>query len=175
MEDYVILVDPLNQEVGRMEKLEAHEKGVLHRAFSVFLFNAEGQTLLQQRAASKYHSPLLWTNTVCSHQRAGESNSEAARRRLREELGLDAENVNLEDVFSFVYKASFDNGLTEHELDHVLVGRITSYDGGWDPAEVESVRWATMEEIGSEMDQNPENFTAWFRIIFNEYRNRLSI
>ena len=175
MEDYVILVDPLNQEVGRMEKLEAHEKGVLHRAFSVFLFNAEGQTLLQQRAATKYHSPLLWTNTVCSHQRAGESNSEAARRRLGEELGLESANLDLEDVFSFVYKASFDNGLTEHELDHVLVGRITDYDSGWDPAEVESVRWATLEEIGLEMDQSPENFTAWFRIIFNEYRNRLSL
>jgi isopentenyl-diphosphate delta-isomerase len=175
MEEYVILVDPLNQEVGRMEKLEAHEKGVLHRAFSVFLFNAEGKTLLQQRAASKYHSPLLWTNTVCSHQRAGESNSEAARRRLFEELGIDSPIVDLEDVFSFVYKATFDNGLTEHELDHVLVGKLTRYDGGWDPAEVESVRWATLEEIGLEMDQNPENFTAWFRIIFNEYRNRLSL
>jgi isopentenyl-diphosphate delta-isomerase len=175
MEEYVILVDPQNREVGRMEKLEAHEKGVLHRAFSVFLFNAQGQTLLQQRAASKYHSPLLWTNTVCSHQRAGESNGDAARRRLREELGLDSRNLDLEDVFSFVYKATFDNGLTEHELDHVLVGKISSYNEEWDPAEVESVRWATLEEIALEMDQNPEHFTAWFRIIFNEYRNRLSL
>ena len=175
MEEYVILVDPQNREVGRMEKLEAHEKGILHRAFSVFLFNAQGQTLLQQRAASKYHSPLLWTNTVCSHQRAGESNGDAARRRLREELGLDSRDLDLEDVFSFVYKATFDNGLTEHELDHVLVGKISSYTEEWDPEEVESVRWATLEEIALEMDQNPEHFTAWFRIIFNEYRNRLSL
>ena len=175
MEEYVILVDPQNREVGRMEKLEAHEKGVLHRAFSVFLFNSKGQTLLQQRAASKYHSPLLWTNTVCSHQRAGESNGDAARRRLREELGLDSRDLDLEDVFSFVYKATFDNGLTEHELDHVLVGKISSYTEEWDPAEVESVRWATLEEIALEMEQNPEHFTAWFRIIFNEYRNRLSL
>jgi isopentenyl-diphosphate delta-isomerase len=175
MEEYVILVDPQNREVGRMEKLEAHEKGILHRAFSVFLFNAQGQTLLQQRAASKYHSPLLWTNTVCSHQRAGESNGDAARRRLREELGLDSRDLDLEDVFSFVYKATFDNGLTEHELDHVLVGKISSYTEEWDPEEVESVRWATLEEIALEMDQNPEHFTAWFRIIFNAYRNRLSL
>ncbi len=175
MDEYVILVDPQNREVGRMEKLEAHEKGILHRAFSVFLFNAQGQTLLQQRAASKYHSPLLWTNTVCSHQRAGESNGDAARRRLREELGLDSRDLDLEDVFSFVYKATFDNGLTEHELDHVLVGKISSYTEEWDPEEVESVRWATLEEIALEMDQNPEHFTAWFRIIFNAYRNRLSL
>lgn len=173
MEDYVILVDPHNQEVGRMEKLEAHEKGILHRAFSVFLFNDQGQTLLQQRAASKYHSPLLWTNTVCSHQRAGESNETAATRRLREELGLDLEASDLENAFSFVYKASFDNGLTEHELDHVLVGKIDGYAGGWDPEEVEAVRWATLEEIAAEMALHPEYFTAWFRIIFNEYRNRL--
>jgi isopentenyl-diphosphate delta-isomerase len=175
MEEYVILVDPNNTEVGRMEKLEAHEKGILHRAFSVFLFNAAGQTLLQQRAATKYHSPLLWTNTVCSHQRAGESNVAAAQRRLLEELGIDASYLELEDVFSFVYKATFENGLTEHELDHVLVGKISHYTEKWDPAEVESTRWATLEEIAVEMDENPENFTAWFRIIFNEYRNRLAL
>ena len=175
MEEYVILVDSQDREVGRMEKLEAHEKGILHRAFSVFLFNEQGQTLMQQRAATKYHSPLLWTNTVCSHQRLGESNIDAARRRLREELGLETANLALDEAFSFVYKASFDNGLTEHELDHVLVGKIVDYTGTWDPSEVESVRWSSLEEIAQEMAHNPEHYTAWFRIIFNEYRNRLSL
>jgi isopentenyl-diphosphate delta-isomerase len=131
MKEYVILVDPTDQPVGRMEKMEAHEKGILHRAFSVFLFNEKGETLLQQRASTKYHSPLLWTNTCCSHQRDGESNAQAASRRLREELGIELAPDRLNDVFSFVYRAEFDNGLTEHELDHVLVGSLPTYSAGW--------------------------------------------
>jgi isopentenyl-diphosphate Delta-isomerase len=108
MKEYVILVNPTDQPVGRMEKMEAHEKGILHRAFSVFLFNDKGQTLLQQRASSKYHSPLLWTNTCCSHQRDGESNGQAASRRLQEELGIELAADRFNDVFSFVYRAEFD-------------------------------------------------------------------
>lgn len=174
MKEYVILVDPTDQPVGRMEKMEAHEKGILHRAFSVFLFNEKGETLLQQRASTKYHSPLLWTNTCCSHQRDGESNAQAASRRLREELGIELAPDRLNDVFSFVYRAEFDNGLTEHELDHVLVGSLPTYSARWNPDEVEGVRWATVEEIKNEMEQHPAQFTAWFRIIFNEYANRIA-
>ena len=174
MKEYVILVDPTDQPVGRMEKMEAHEKGILHRAFSVFLFNEKGETLLQQRASTKYHSPLLWTNTCCSHQRDGESNAQAASRRLREELAIEVAPDRLNDVFSFIYRAEFDNGLTEHELDHVLVGTLPTYLGSWNPDEVEGVRWATVEEIKNEMDQHPAQFTAWFRIIFNEYANRIA-
>lgn len=174
MKDYVILVNQADQPVGRMEKMEAHEKGILHRAFSVFLFNSKGETLLQQRASSKYHSPLLWTNTCCSHQREGESNGQAASRRLQEELGIVIASEQLNNTFSFVYRAEFDNGLTEHELDHVLVGSLSTYSGGWDPDEVASVRWATLEDIKSEMEVHPEHFTVWFRIIFNEYANRIA-
>ena len=119
MEELVVLVDEKNNQLGLMPKMEAHEKAVLHRAFSVFVFNEKGELMLQQRAASKYHSPLLWTNTCCSHQREGESNVEAGRRRLQEEMGF---TTDLKEVFSFIYKAPFDNGLTEHELDFVLIG-----------------------------------------------------
>ncbi len=117
--EHVILVDAEDHELGTMEKIEAHEKAVLHRAFSVFIFNDSGELMLQQRAAHKYHSPLLWTNTCCSHQRLGESNIEAGKRRLREEMGFE---VDLDEKFHFIYKAEFDNGLTEHELDHVMLG-----------------------------------------------------
>ena len=119
MEEFVILVDEKDNQLGLMPKMEAHEKAVLHRAFSVFIFNSKGELMLQQRAAHKYHSPLLWTNTCCSHQRDGETNIEAGERRLVEEMGF---KTNLKEIFSFVYKAPFDNGLTEHELDHVMVG-----------------------------------------------------
>lgn len=120
MIEYVILVNENDQQIGLMEKIEAHEKAALHRAFSVFIFNKKGELMLQQRAASKYHSPLLWTNTCCSHQRNGESNLEAGRRRLQEEMGFVTE---ITEVFSFIYKAPFDNGLTEHEFDHVMIGK----------------------------------------------------
>ncbi|PHO01659.1 isopentenyl-diphosphate delta-isomerase, partial [Rhodobacteraceae bacterium 4F10] len=121
MKEQVILVDQQDNPIGLMEKIEAHEKALLHRAFSVFVFNDKNELMLQQRAAEKYHSPLLWTNTCCSHQRDGESNIEAGKRRLQEEMGFSCE---LEEVFSFIYKAPFDNGLTEHEYDHVMIGRF---------------------------------------------------
>lgn len=169
----VILVNSADEPIGRMEKFEAHQRGLLHRAFSVFLFNERGETLLQQRAAGKYHSPLLWTNSCCSHQREGESNLEAATRRLHEELGIEPSQIfDLKDSFNFIYRAEFDNGLTEHELDHVILGR---FDGAvvLNAEEVEAVRWISMADLAREMDAHPEQFTAWFQIIFREYQSHL--
>ncbi|NNC69524.1 MAG: isopentenyl-diphosphate Delta-isomerase [Flavobacteriaceae bacterium] len=169
IEEQVILVNENDEQIGLMPKLEAHEKALLHRAFSVFVYNSEGKLLLQQRASHKYHSPLLWTNTCCSHQRDGESNLEAGRRRLHEEMGF---NCELKELFSFIYKAPFDNGLTEHELDHVMVGE---FDG--EPSinenEVESYKWMTLEEVKNDIKSRPEHYTEWFKIIFKEYYQRL--
>lgn len=168
-EEQVILVDTQDNPIGLMPKMEAHEKAVLHRAFSVFVFNKKGELMLQQRAASKYHSPLLWTNTCCSHQRDGESSLEAGKRRLQEEMGFVCE---LEEVFWFVYKAPFDNGLTEHELDHVMVGY---YEGqpNINKDEVEDFKWMTLEAVKADMEQNPDAYTAWFQIIFKESYHKL--
>ena len=164
MEEHVILVDEQDNQLGLMPKMEAHEKAVLHRAFSVFIFNSDGDLMLQQRAAHKYHSPLLWTNTCCSHQRDGESNIEAGKRRLLEEMGFSTE---LKEVFSFIYKAPFDNGLTEHELDHVMVGY---FDGvpEVNPEEVASFKWMSLEAIKEDIELHPNLYTAWFKIIFKE-------
>ena len=164
MEENVILVDEQDNQLGLMPKMEAHEKAVLHRAFSVFIFNSKGKLMLQQRAAHKYHSPLLWTNTCCSHQRNGESNIEAGKRRLVEEMGFE---TNLKEVFSFVYKAPFDNGLTEHELDHVMVG---NFDGlpEINHEEVASYKWMTLDAIKEDIELHPNLYTAWFKIIFKE-------
>ena len=173
MPEYVILVTPDDQPVGRMEKMEAHRKGVLHRAFSVFLFNEKGETLLQQRAADKYHSPLLWTNTCCSHPREGESVVEAANRRVCEELGISPASItNLHSDFHFVYRAEFDNGLIEHELDHVLVGR---YEGHCqlNPKEVAAVKWMAMDTLFRDVEEHPDQYTAWFKIILAEYAKHL--
>ncbi len=148
-----------------MPKMEAHEKAVLHRAFSVFVLNAEGQLMLQQRAAEKYHSPLLWTNTCCSHQRIGETNIEAGKRRLREEMGFEAE---LKDLFSFIYQAPFDNGLTEHELDHVLLGTYSG-EPRVNPDEVAAWKWMGLEEVRADLRAHPNNYTAWFRIVFERF------
>jgi isopentenyl-diphosphate delta-isomerase len=148
-----------------MPKMEAHQKAVLHRAFSVFVMNDKGQLLLQQRAASKYHSPLLWANTCCSHQRDGESNLDAGKRRLQEEMGFVTE---LKEVFSFIYKAPFDNGLTEHELDHVMLG---AYNAApiINKNEVESFKWMKPEDVKQDMLEKPEIYTAWFKIIFEKF------
>lgn len=168
-EENVILVDRQDNQIGLMPKLEAHEKALLHRAFSVFVFNDKGELMLQQRAAHKYHSPLLWTNTCCSHQRAGETNIQAGRRRLREEMGFECE---LEDTFWFIYKAPFDNGLTEHELDHVLIGYYDD-DPEINPEEVNDFQWISLDDLTRDMEENSEKYTVWFKIIFNEYRQRL--
>ena len=170
MEEHVILVDEQDNQLGLMPKMEAHEKAVLHRAFSVFIFNSDGDLMLQQRAAHKYHSPLLWTNTCCSHQRDGESNIEAGKRRLLEEMGFSTE---LKEVFSFIYKAPFDNGLTEHELDHVMIGY---FDGvpEVNPEEVASFKWMSLEAIKEDIVLHPNLYTAWFKIIFKESYSKLS-
>ena len=167
IEEQVILVDNHDNQIGLMPKMEAHEKAVLHRAFSVFAFNDYGELLLQQRAADKYHSPLQWTNTCCSHQRDGESNIEAGKRRLQEEMGFTCE---LSEVFSFVYKAPFDNGLTEHELDHVMIGKFNGVPEV-NPEEVESYMWMSLEEVKVDMEMDQSKYTVWFRIIFDKYYN----
>ena len=170
VEEQVILVDVNDNQIGLMAKMEAHEKALLHRAFSVFTFNDKGELLLQQRAADKYHSPLLWTNTCCSHQRNGETSLEAGKRRLQEEMGFTCE---LEEVFSFIYKAPFDNGLTEHELDHVLIGKYNN-NPIINPEEVESFKWMTLEAVKTDMENQPEIYTEWFKIIFKESYSKLT-
>ena len=164
MKEQVILVDAQDNQIGLMEKIEAHEKALLHRAFSVFVFNDKKELMLQQRAADKYHSPLLWTNTCCSHQRNGETNLAAGKRRLQEEMGFVCD---LKEVFSFIYKAPFDNGLTEHELDHVMVGCFNEQPN-INKEEVESYKWMTLEAVKKDIEDKPEIYTAWFKIIFKE-------
>jgi isopentenyl-diphosphate delta-isomerase len=165
VEEKVILVNEHDEVLGLMEKMKAHQTGVLHRAFSVFVINHRNELLLQQRARTKYHSGGLWTNTCCSHQRESESNEEAAHRRLREEMGFDCE---LEHLFSFVYRAELDQGLTEHELDHVFLGR---WDGIPDinTDEVEHYKWMNVVSIGKDIDANPNMYTEWFKIIYNRF------
>ena len=145
--EYVILVDENDQEIGSMEKQEAHEKGLLHRAFSVFVFNENKELLLQQRALTKYHSAGLWTNTCCSHPRIGETIEQAAHRRLTEEMGFDCELIT---KTSFIYKAAFENGLTEHEFDHVLVGNFNG-EISFNPTEVKNFKWINLEELQIEL------------------------
>ncbi len=163
MEEFVILVDENDLETGVMEKMQAHREAVLHRAFSVFIFNPDGKLMLQQRAFSKYHSPGLWTNTCCSHPRPGETTSDAAHRRMMEEMGFDCE---FHEVFSFVYKAAFDNDLTEHEYDHVFIGTSGSLPV-LNTEEAAAYRFASIPEIRKEMTADPDKFTIWFRIAFD--------
>jgi len=169
-EENVILVDENDNQIGTMPKMEAHEKARLHRAFSVFVMNEKGETMLQQRAADKYHSPLLWTNTCCSHQRVGESNIEAGQRRLQEEMGFVTE---LDELISFIYKAPFDNGLTEHEFDHVMIG---SYNGepNINPDEVAAWKWMQPEAVRDDIEAHSERYTAWFKIIFERFYEHIS-
>lgn len=163
-QEFVILVDEFDNELGTMEKMEAHEKALLHRAFSVLIYNSKGEMLLQQRAHSKYHSAGLWTNACCSHPRAGETTAEAAHRRLSEELGFDCD---LTLIQSFIYKAPFDNGLTEHELDHIFNGK---FEGEiWpNPEEVSAIRWVEPKQLMKEIEKNPEQFTVWFKMILTK-------
>lgn len=165
----MILVNEKDEPIGLMPKMEAHEKALLHRAFSVFVMNAEGETMLQQRAKDKYHSPLLWTNTCCSHQREGESNIDAGKRRLMEEMGF---TTDLKELFNFVYKAPFDNGLTEHEFDHVMVGYFED-EPNINPDEVADWKWMQPEDIKKDIAENPKEYTAWFKIIFERFYDHL--
>ncbi len=158
----IILVDEADNQVGTMEKMEVHQKALLHRAFSIFIFNEQGKMLLQKRATLKYHSAGLWTNACCSHPAPGMDTLKAAYRRLEEEMGF---NVILEKAFDFIYKAPFDNGLTEHEFDHVFIGK---YDGEITPnaAEVSDFCFMSLENINLEIQKNPDQFTVWFKIAF---------
>ncbi len=170
-EEQVILVNENDEQIGLMPKQEAHEKAVLHRAFSVFIFNDSNELMLQQRALEKYHSPGLWTNTCCSHQRNGEGNVIAGQRRLQEEMGFISD---LKETTSFIYKAPFDNGLTEYEYDHILVG---NYNGipKINPIEVASWKWMKLDAIVQDIEQNPSNYTAWFKIIFEKFYKYISL
>lgn len=167
MEEKVVLVTEKDEVLGLMEKMQAHENGILHRAFSVFLYNSKGEMLLQKRAAEKYHSPNQWTNACCSHPRMEETYEQAAKRRIKEELGIDCE---LEEKFWFIYKADVGQNLWEHELDHVFVG---NYEGEFNlnKEEVAEVRYISLENLNLELENNPENFTEWFKIILEEYKH----
>jgi isopentenyl-diphosphate delta-isomerase type 1 len=159
--EYVVLVDKDDNDLGTAEKLYAHQHNLLHRAFSVFIFRNKPQRelLLQQRALAKYHSPGLWTNTCCSHPRQGESVMVAAQRRLEEELGF---TVPLTHVGQFIYNAHFPNGLSEHELDHILIGDVSpSLTIQPNPEEVNAIRWVTLAALQEEMAAHPEHFTPW--------------
>lgn len=160
MNPHVILVDKNDQPLGIMDKLEAHQKGLLHRAFSVFVFNDQGQLMLHQRALTKYHSPGLWTNTCCSHQQMGETSLEAAHRRLGEEMGFDCD---MEEIFEFVYRAEFSNGLTEHEYDHVFIGHFNELPN-INPDEVNAWKWISPKELDADLRANPNSYTEWFKL-----------
>jgi isopentenyl-diphosphate Delta-isomerase len=167
----VILVNEQDEATGTMEKMEAHKKGLLHRAFSVFIFNSKGEMLLQRRAMNKYHSGGLWTNSCCSHPQPGEEVHDAAQRRLEQEMGF---TTTLEKIFDFVYQAGFDNGLTEYEFDHVYAGE---YEGAirFNPHEVMDYCYKNLGEVRISLQEQPNKFTAWFHLAFpkiEEWWNR---
>ncbi len=160
----VILVDTSDNQTGTEEKIKAHELAILHRAFSVFVFNDTNELMLQRRALHKYHSPGLWTNTCCSHPRPGEETIAAAHRRLVEEMGFDCK---LEWKFSFIYKAPFDNGLTEHEFDHVFYG-FYNEEPRINEEEVAEWKWISVPELKADIKARPDEYTVWFKIAVAE-------
>ena len=162
--DEVILVDEHDTPVGTMEKLQAHQEGRLHRAFSAFIFNAKGELMLQKRAAAKYHSGGLWTNTCCSHQRPGEDTISAAHRRLQEEMGFDCA---MKEIYAFAYRVAFENGLIEHEYDHVLIG-TTDVEPKLNPEEADEWKWVSIPALREDIAQHPEKYTYWLRIAFED-------
>jgi isopentenyl-diphosphate delta-isomerase len=162
--DYVILVDEQDNEIGVMEKLRAHELGKLHRAFSVFIFNDKKELLLQQRAINKYHSGGLWTNTCCSHPSPNETIKDAANRRLYEEMGM---TCDLKIINNFIYKTEFENGLIEHEFDYILTG-ISNSTPQINKTEVETYKWQQISEIQNDINLNPNKFTTWFKIAMQQ-------
>ncbi len=166
----VILVNEFDEETGTMEKMEAHQKAVLHRAFSVFIFNSRGEMLLQQRAANKYHSAGLWTNACCSHPAPGEDTMTGANRRLMEELGFTTE---LTKLFHFTYKSHYDNGLTEHEFDHVFTG---TYEGPIkpNPDEVKDYCFKSLDDIEASLSSHPAKYTSWFHIAFPKLKTSMA-
>ena len=162
MNNDVVLVDRFDREVGSMNKLKAHQEGALHRAFSIFLFNEKGKILMQKRALGKYHSPGLWTNTCCSHPGPGESIMNAAKRRLKMEMGMESV---FEYQFQFYYKSGFENGLIEHEIDHVLFGQAEGRPL-LNTDEVCDWKYMSIAEIEKDIEGNPEAYTSWFKICF---------
>jgi isopentenyl-diphosphate delta-isomerase len=164
--EYVVLVDDQDNAIGKMEKQQAHVEGVLHRAFSIFIFNSEKKLLLQKRASSKYHCGGLWTNTCCSHPRENENIQDAAIRRLQEEMGM---HCQLQPIFSFVYRAEFENGLTEYEFDHVFFGE-SDQTPELNLEEVEDFRYVGMEQLQTEITENPAHFTPWFLIALDRVK-----
>lgn len=168
--DLVILVDENDAALGTMEKHEAHRKALLHRAVSVFLFNSMGEWLLQRRSKEKYHSNGLWTNTCCTHPYPGESNQDAAERRLKEEMGMQCA---LQEVFHFIYREPLDNGYTENELDHVFTG-YTDDMPLINPGEVMDYKYISLADLKNDLMLNPDHYTVWFRKIVTLYENKLT-
>lgn len=160
----VILVDENDRQVGIMEKMEAHRKAYLHRAISVFIVNKKGEWILQRRASEKYHSGGLWTNTCCTHPQPGESDLEAANRRLMQEMGIETE---LKEIYHFIYKEELDNNLTEYELDHVFIGETNTFPVP-DPVEVSEWKAVKFQDLKKDIITNPGNYTVWFKKIFSE-------
>lgn len=171
MEDKVILVDEQDNETGLMFKTEAHQKAMLHRAVSVCIFNSAGEWLLQRRSATKYHSPGLWTNTSCTHPLPGESNHEAAQRRLTQEMGMQC---SIKEVFSFVYKEKLDRELSEHEFDHVFIG-ITDNLPVMNPAEVADYKYISFARLHADALEHPDHYTVWFRKIYEQVQQQFII
>lgn len=167
MTDDIILVDNNDNQIGTGEKMDVHKKGTLHRAFSIFLWNNKGELMMQQRALHKYHTPGLWTNTCCSHPKPGETTLDAASRRLQEEMGITCE---LKEEMCVIYHSKFDNGLIEHEYDHVLFGHY-SEPPTINKNEVHDWKWMTVNELMRDIALNPDNYTVWFKIIFDRLRN----
>lgn len=167
MIEQIIAVDKFDKEIGPIEKMEAHYKGVLHRAFSILVFNSKNELLLQKRAEKKYHTPGLWTNTCCSHPRYGEKLEDAIYRRLREEMGF---TCDLKEIFSFVYDVKFEDNLFENEYDHVFIG---TYDGEVvvNKDEVDDFKWVNIDEIREDIANRPEVYTYWFKYLFNNIAN----
>ncbi len=162
MEKRIILVNEKDEVIGDEEKLKAHLAGLLHRCISIFIFNSKGEMLLQKRAKSKYHSGGLWTNAVCGHQNPGEENDPAAHRCLKEEMGFDC---SMKEIFTFTYQADLDHGIREHEFDHVFLG---VFDGEVkpNPEEAEDFKWVSAEWLREDVKKNPDNYTYWFKLVF---------
>ena len=169
--EYVVLVDENDNEIGKMEKQAAHVTPHLHRAFSIFIFNSKGELLMQQRALSKYHSPGLWTNTCCSHPRDNETLAEATSRRLMEEMGMTCE---MHEVYTFIYKAPVGQGLTEHEFDHVWIGRSDDTPQ-INREEVESWKYMSLNDLKDDIGNHPEHYTEWFKITFEEMTHHAAV
>ena len=171
MSEKVILVDEQDLPIGEMDKLEAHEKNQLHRAFSILLWNDQNEMLIHQRADGKYHSAGLWTNTCCSHPRPQEDTLDAAHRRLHEEMGISTE---LKHAFYFVYQVALENNLSEHELDHVFLGKFEG-NPQVNPEEAKDFRWVKLEDLNIEINQFPNNFTYWFKYIIKHFSDKITL